>query len=338
MTVSAATPIQNYSYSGPGQYDFDFVVFENDDVTVYHTTVAGVQSELIQDSDYTIQLNADEDGGYIVTTAPTVTSGTLSIRRELAYTQEVDWLTNDPLPAETIEESFDRLVMMIQQIDLQVSEDLVKVNWMGTWTSGIAYSIRDVVVGSDSSIYVCQTAHTSGTFVTDVAAGYWLLVVDVSAAIAAAESALISEANAGTSEDNAANCAAAAYSSASEASISAAAAYASELAADAARDQLMDMLSTNTRTHYTLATSGSVAIDPDNGALQICNMSSAVTLTDSLIDTQVVEVMVKTNGSVLTLPASCNWVNQTYQISTSLWNCYRFWKVGTTLFGAVLNS
>lgn len=40
------------------------------------------------------------------------------------------------------------------------------------WATGIAYAVNDLVVNS-SDIYICLTAHTSGTFVTDLAANRW---------------------------------------------------------------------------------------------------------------------------------------------------------------------
>jgi len=338
MTVSSQVPFISYSYTGPGSYAFSFKVFETEDLLVQHIDDDGTVSNLIEGSDYTVGLVEGIDGGTVAVTSPSSSGGTLDIKRDLAVVQEVDFVNNFPLPAQTLEDAFDRLVMILQQYDTILENTQIIVDWRGDWITAQTYEVRDVVTAPDTNIYICINEHTSGAWATDLAAGYWKLVVDVSAATEAAAAALISEANAGTSEDNAANCAGASYTSASNAATSAANAYASELAADAARDQLVDMLSTNTRTHFTMATSGSVPIDPDNGALQILNQASGVTLTDSLIDTQVVEVMIKTNGNALTMP-TVTWVNTgTYNISSTLWNCYRFWKAGSTLYGAVLNS
>lgn len=43
----------------------------------------------------------------------------------------------------------------------------------GTWLTATAYAAKDVVVNSGTT-YFCATAHTSGTFATDLAAGKWL--------------------------------------------------------------------------------------------------------------------------------------------------------------------
>ncbi|HEY9536309.1 MAG TPA: hypothetical protein VIS03_01850, partial [Kiloniellaceae bacterium] len=65
--------------------------------------------------------------------------------------------------------------------------------WQGDWETGIDYLALDIVRDSTTkNIYVCAVAHTSGGFVTDVAAGKWaeaIDVADVEAAKTAAEAA-----------------------------------------------------------------------------------------------------------------------------------------------------
>jgi hypothetical protein len=53
----------------------------------------------------------------------------------------------------------------------------------GTWLTATAYALRDVVI-SGANTYICSTAHTSGTFATDLAAVKWLLLA-LGAAVAA---------------------------------------------------------------------------------------------------------------------------------------------------------
>lgn len=45
----------------------------------------------------------------------------------------------------------------------------------GAWLTATAYAVYDVVVEDDNT-YVCCTAHTSGTFATDLAAVKWILI------------------------------------------------------------------------------------------------------------------------------------------------------------------
>jgi hypothetical protein len=54
---------------------------------------------------------------------------------------------------------------------------LIASDWtpLGLWLTATAYVVGDVVQESTSS-YVCATAHTSGTFATDYAAGKWVIL------------------------------------------------------------------------------------------------------------------------------------------------------------------
>jgi len=42
------------------------------------------------------------------------------------------------------------------------------------WGTGIAYAVGNIVYYTNNDIYRCATAHTSGTFATDLAAGKWI--------------------------------------------------------------------------------------------------------------------------------------------------------------------
>lgn len=47
----------------------------------------------------------------------------------------------------------------------------------GTWLTATAYAVNDIVL-QGTKTYVCLTAHTSGTFATDLAAAKWMVIVD----------------------------------------------------------------------------------------------------------------------------------------------------------------
>lgn len=46
--------------------------------------------------------------------------------------------------------------------------------WTGDWATSTSYDLNDLVQQSGNS-YICIVAHTSGTFATDLSAGYWEL-------------------------------------------------------------------------------------------------------------------------------------------------------------------
>lgn len=48
-------------------------------------------------------------------------------------------------------------------------------NPRGAWVTATAYAPKDLVSYTDTNTYVCVSAHTSGVFATDLAAGRWLL-------------------------------------------------------------------------------------------------------------------------------------------------------------------
>jgi len=50
----------------------------------------------------------------------------------------------------------------------------------GSWVTATAYAVGDLVRNTTGA-YVCLTAHTSGTFATDLAAGKWVTIYDTAA-------------------------------------------------------------------------------------------------------------------------------------------------------------
>jgi len=92
---------------------------------------------------------------------------------------------------------------------------------IGDWATATDYALRDGV-WQTNVLYRCVEAHTSGTFSSDLSAGYWTVVLDLATPLAAAVTA--AAAAAATSATNAATSASAASTSASAASTSASAA------------------------------------------------------------------------------------------------------------------
>lgn len=70
--------------------------------------------------------------------------------------------------------------------------------YRGAWTTTTVYTTQDIVL-INNAYYLCIAAHTSGVFATDLAASKWTLIIDLSAAIASAAAAAVSETNAAAS-------------------------------------------------------------------------------------------------------------------------------------------
>ncbi len=58
-----------------------------------------------------------------------------------------------------------------------VNERYAAFGYVGAWATGQAYRIGNVVK-VDNKLFYCNTIHTSGTFYTDHAAGYWNMIGD----------------------------------------------------------------------------------------------------------------------------------------------------------------
>ena len=200
MTVSSST--NRVSYSGNGTlttFAYTFKVFDQSDLTVILRASNGAETIQTITTDYTVTGVGDVGGGNVVfTTAPTATE-TVVILREQGLTQGLDLVPNDPFPAQSLEESLDKLTFMVQQHneelgraikasrtntitgseftisaadrankvfsfdasgDLAVTQELGV--WQGDWATSTAFSVRDIVKdASNSNVYICITAHTS---------------------------------------------------------------------------------------------------------------------------------------------------------------------------------
>lgn len=91
---------------------------------------------------------------------------------------------------------------------------------------------------------------------------------------------------------------------------------------------------------FALGTSGSLALNPANGTIQTCALTGNPTFTDSLSAGQSIVLML-TNGASYTVTwPTITWVTATGNSAPTLSaaNTLVFWKVSTTLYGALVGS
>jgi hypothetical protein len=90
----------------------------------------------------------------------------------------------------------------------------------------------------------------------------------------------------------------------------------------------------------TLATSGSIALNPSTGTTLSCAAAGTVTFTDSLSSGQSISLLL-TNGSSYTInwPA-ITWVTAAGNTAPTLSanNTLVFWKISSTLYGALVGK
>src|SRR6056300_2749 len=289
MTISSTT-VKN-SYSGNGTLDtfnYTFKVFADADLQVIIRDASATETVKTLTTHYTVTGAGSASGGTVVFTAGNIPSNTetVVIRRASPQTQAIDYIANDPFPAESHEEGLDRSMMAIQQLQEEVDRsiklsrtntmnsteftigdtdrankvfgfdsagELVVTQELGTfrgdWSASTAYAVRDLVKDtSTNNIFICLTAHTSS--------GAEPLTTN---ADSAKWSLLVDAASATTSATNAANSATAAATSETNAATSETNAATSEANAAASYDNFDD--------RYLGAKSSDPSVDNDGDAL-----------------------------------------------------------------------
>jgi hypothetical protein len=137
MTVSSTT-VKN-SYSGDGSNDtfvYGFKIFASSDLQVIIRSATGTETTKTLTTDYTVTGVGTTSGGNVVFEAaaiPTATE-TVVLIRNVPQTQAIDYIANDPFPAETHEEGLDRATMTIQQMQEEVTRS-IKLSRTNTMTS-----------------------------------------------------------------------------------------------------------------------------------------------------------------------------------------------------------
>ena len=119
MTVSTNTNKIAYAMNGSTTaFSFPFKIFETSDIVAIITdTTTGVETTLTETTDYTVSAPGNDytSGGTVTVVDSQSSDYTLTIKREVPYTQDTDYVEGGPFPVESIENSLDRAVMLAQQ-------------------------------------------------------------------------------------------------------------------------------------------------------------------------------------------------------------------------------
>jgi hypothetical protein len=138
MTVST-TIIKNF-HNGNGSatnFAYQFRILEDTDLLVIiRTNSTGAETTKTLSTHYTVAGAGDASGGSITfTVGNTPAIGeTVVIRRNVPQTQAIDYIANDPFPAETHEEGLDRGTMVAQQV-AEESDRSIKLSRTNTMNS-----------------------------------------------------------------------------------------------------------------------------------------------------------------------------------------------------------
>ena len=137
MTVS--TTIIKSSHNGNGStttFAYNFKIFADTDLVVIIRSAAGTETTKTLTTHYTVAGVGDASGGSITFTSGNipVSGETVVIRRNVPQTQAIDYIANDPFPAETNEEGLDRTTMIAQQVS-EATDRSIKLSRTNTMTS-----------------------------------------------------------------------------------------------------------------------------------------------------------------------------------------------------------
>lgn len=126
MTVASQT--SRVSYSGDGsstEFAVPFYFLADSHLRVVLLSAAGVETEQTLGADYTVTGAGESAGGEITMSVAPDTGETLTILRNVPFTQQTDYQANDPFPAESHERALDKLTMVAQQSQEQLDRVVV---------------------------------------------------------------------------------------------------------------------------------------------------------------------------------------------------------------------
>ena len=137
MTVSSTTVKNSYSgNSSTTAFAYTFKIFADTDLEVIIRSSTGTETTKTLTTHYTVSGAGDASGGNVTFTSGNTpaTGETVVIRRGVPQTQAIDYIANDPFPAESHEEGLDRGTMTTQQVQEEVDRSL-KISRTNTMTS-----------------------------------------------------------------------------------------------------------------------------------------------------------------------------------------------------------
>ena len=305
MTISSTT-VKN-SYSGDSStttFSYTFKIFQDSDIQVIIRSSTGTETTKTITTHYTVTGAGNSGGGSVIFTVGNIptTGQTVVLKRNIPQTQAIDYIANDPFPAESHEEGLDRATMAIQQLQEEVTRSikLSRTNTMtsteftvaaadrankilafdstgeiavtqelgtfkGNWATATSYAVRDLVKDtSTNNIFIVDTAHTSS--------GSQPLTTNANSAF---YELIVDAASASTSATAAAASASAASTSASNASSS----------ASTATTQATNAASSASSASSSASTATTQATNASNSATSAAaSAASAATILDNFDD------------------------------------------------------
>jgi hypothetical protein len=127
MTVSSTTA--RVSYSGNGttvSFAVPFYFLADAHLLVVLRNSSGIETTQVLSTNYSVTGAGVQSGGTVTMTVAPSSGSSLLITRNVPLTQGTDFLPNDRLPADSLEQTIDKLTMIAQQID-EVTDRALRV-------------------------------------------------------------------------------------------------------------------------------------------------------------------------------------------------------------------
>lgn len=171
MTVSMQVSKRIYSGNGvTRQWEVDFPLASPQDVRVYVTSPAGVETELTENFELNTAGTALEYPTLSSGKPPLAEGWTLTLERHTPLTQEIDLLRQGELDAEVLESGYDKLTLMVQELNEKVSRSIkypVSTVVNDLETDGFLRNIlsikQDALSASSAALSSAQQAQTSAS-------------------------------------------------------------------------------------------------------------------------------------------------------------------------------
>jgi hypothetical protein len=118
MSIATSTAKIQYTLAATVQaLPIPFYFLESGHIKAIRSRADVTDYVMVLGTDYTLTGVADEDGGELTTIATNMQVGdVITIKRDIAITQTVNYVYNDRFPAETHERALDKLTMIVQQL------------------------------------------------------------------------------------------------------------------------------------------------------------------------------------------------------------------------------
>ena len=310
MTISTTT-IKN-SYSGNGStsaFTYTFKITSENDVQVIVRSSTGAETLKTKTTHYTVLGVGNANGGTITFTAGNIpiTTQTVILRRSTPQTQELDLIENSDLPSDSIENSYDKLTSITQELQEQIDRSikLSRTNtiasteftvgstdrankilafdgngeisvtqalgiYKGNWAAGIIYERRDLVRDTTTgNIFILNASHTSSGVLplTTNINSTYYSLIVDAATAAASATASAASAAAALASQNSATSSASAASSSQSAAAGSASAASSSATASAASAASAATSFDDFDDRYLGSKSSAPTLDNDGNAL-----------------------------------------------------------------------